>query len=168
MAGGVVIGIDPDLTASGVGVVEDGVLVAMHSLSFFDLLEFVAANRSAQFVIEDLDRNRFLYGRHNNQGQKKMQKIMQNVGQARAVYRLLVEYMERERLQYIPVMPLTGAVKQAKNDADFFNRLTGWDGPSNQDKRDAALLAIYGPGAPAANSLARLMAKASKAAGGSW
>jgi hypothetical protein len=29
-------------------------------------------------------------------------------------------------------------------DAKFFNQLTGWTGSSNEDKRDAGLLALYG------------------------
>jgi len=38
--------------------------------------------------------------------------------------------------------PLRGSVKKAKNDAKLFNKITGWEGKSNQDKRDAALLAM--------------------------
>ena len=43
------------------------------------------------------------------------------------------------------VKPLQGPAKrQAKADAEYFNRITGWAGRSNSDTRDAALLALYG------------------------
>lgn len=34
--------------------------------------------------------------------------------------------------------------KKAKDDAKFFNQLTGWTGRDNEDKRDTGLLALYG------------------------
>ena len=137
-----VIGIDPDLQASGVALVREGVIVGLNNLRFFDLIEFINANRQASFVVEDVEANKPTFNRHLRA--KANARVSQNVGQVKAVARLITEYLESRGLDYIKVKPLMGQVKIAKKDAAYFNRLTGWENRSNEDNRDAALLALYG------------------------
>lgn len=143
------IGIDPDLTASGVAVVVDGKLVELHALPFFDLRLFIDAEHAtgSRFVLEDVEHNKPLFDKNvtsSGSVQKKKQRITQNVGQVKGVARVIAEHLARTGTDHIKVKPLAGTAKQAKKDAAFFNRLTGWTGTSNEDKRDAAMLALYG------------------------
>lgn len=74
-----------------------------------------------------------------------MRKMAKNVGQVKGVKRVLVECLQHEGIPVRLVKPLKGHYKKkAKQDTKFFNQLTGWAGSSNEDKRDAGLLALYG------------------------
>lgn len=138
-----IIGIDPDLVKSGVAVTVDGQIITLDAMRFFDLCRFIDEHKhQCVFHLENVESSRAVYQRNVNQS--GMRKIAQNVGQVKAVCRLLVEYLDGAGANYKLIKPLVGHVKKAKNDAEFFNRLTGWEGRSNEDKRDAALLALYG------------------------
>ncbi|MCV6612427.1 MAG: hypothetical protein OIF55_16825 [Amphritea sp.] len=138
-----IIGIDPDLVKSGVAVTEGGEILTLDALRFFDLCQFIDEHKhQAVFHLEDVECNKSVYQR--NTSQAGMRKIAQNVGQVKAIGRLLVEYLKGAGAEYKLVRPLVGPIKKAKKDAEFFNRQTGWAGKSNEDKRDAALLALYG------------------------
>lgn len=140
-----IIGIDPDLEKSGVAMVRDGQIVDLECLDFFNLLKFIELySGEAIFAVEDVEANRALYGKHNKQQQRVKEKISQNIGQVKAVSRLIEQWLKRLDCRYHMVTPLKGRFKQAKNDKAYFTRLTGWKGPSNADKRDAGLIALYG------------------------
>lgn len=138
-----IIGIDPDLVKSGVAVTESQKILTLDAMRFFELCRFIDEHKhQAVFHLENVEHNRTVYQRNTNQA--GMRKIAQNVGQVKAIGRLLVEYLDGAGAEYKLIKPLVGHVKRAKKDAEFFNRLTGWTGKSNEDKRDAALLALYG------------------------
>lgn len=143
-----VIGIDPDLVRSGVAVVDDGEIAELLSLEFFTLVErFImplANNEEVLFIVEDVEANKPVFDRPK-ENRKKMLKIAQNVGQCKAVGRLIIQALEHYGCNYKKVKPIRGDVKRkAKEDAKYFNKFTGWTGGSNEDKRDAALLALHG------------------------
>lgn len=138
------IGIDPDLVKSGVAVAVDDKLITLDAMSFFDLIRFIDEHKhKARFVLEDVEADKATYHRRGT-SQATMRAIAQKVGMVKAICRLLSDYLEGAGADYVKVRPLQGAVKKAKRDAAFFNRLTGWEGRTNEDKRDAALLALYG------------------------
>jgi len=63
------------------------------------------------------------------------------VGQVKGTARQLLNYLEYMGCKVEKVRPLRGPVKaKAKRDGDYFNKLTGCQGRTNEDKRDAALL----------------------------
>jgi len=137
------IGIDPDLDKCGVAFIDAGAVVSLHALDFFAVLEMIAQNPTAEFVIEDVEFNKPTFNRGLNQS--KNLKVAQNVGMVKAVARLLTEALKRAGVKYKAVPPLKGHMKNsAKKDAKYFNKITGWTGISNEDKRDAALLALFG------------------------
>jgi len=144
----IIIGIDPDLVKSGVAVVEDGRVVDLHSPDLFDLMEMALEWRDlgAHFVIEDVESMRPTFPRALKGGSREAQiaKISQNVGQVKAIARVLRAYMDRIGADYTMCKPLGGTAKAAKRNADLFRNLTGWTGRSNEDTRDAAMLALYG------------------------
>lgn len=141
-----VIGIDPDLVKSGVAEAMGGKLVDIKPLSFPELLEAAAdwIRRGAVIVVEDVEHDKTTYHRAGVGSARQHAKIAQNVGQVKGVARVLVAWLVYHGADVVQVKPLTGSSKrQAKKDAEFFNRLTGWSGRSNADTRDAALLALF-------------------------
>lgn len=140
-----VIGIDPDLKASGVAVVCHGEIEQLLALDFFALQQFIDEHKdSAIFALEDVESNKSLYAKHDRKKERVRERIAQNVGQVKAVARLIQQYLDRTGAQYQMIKPLKGRFKLAKGDSTYFNRLTGWVGQSSEDKRDAALIAMYG------------------------
>jgi hypothetical protein len=146
---GLVIGIDPDLVKSGVAVSFNGSLSQLYALSFPELLEFAKSKYAehgerVEFIVEEVEADKTTYNRKKT-NEHQMRKIAQNVGQVKGVKRVLVECLQHEGIAVRLVKPLKGVYKKkAKADAKFFNQLTGWTGSSNEDKRDAGLLALYG------------------------
>ena len=140
-----IIGIDPDLEASGVAVVRHGKLVDMDSLDFFSLLDFIGRYKNeAVCAVEDVELNKSLYAKHNGKNQRVRERIGQNVGQVKAIARLIEQYLIRIDAHHVMVAPLKGRFKKAKINREYFNQLTGWTAISNADKRDAALIALFG------------------------
>ena len=140
-----IIGIDPDLEASGVAMVRNGELVDMETLDFFSLMEFINHFKDeALFAVENVELSKALYAKHNGKNQRVRERIGQNVGQVKAIARLIEQYLVRIDAPYVMVAPLNGRFKKAKEDREYFNRLTGWRRSSNADKRDAALIALFG------------------------
>ncbi len=137
-----VIGIDPDLEKSGIATVIDGKLITLDTMGFFELTDFILEHKHvAHFIVEDVEHDKTTYHRPGA-NQAAMRKIAQNVGQVKAIGRLLGVYLSDCDAQFTLIKPLKGRVKKAKKDAEYFNEITGWKGRSNQDKRDAALLAM--------------------------
>lgn len=138
----ILIGIDPDLTKSGVALVQNGKLTHLLALPFPQLLVFAQQHKNAIFVVENVEHDKTTYRRANT-NQRQHARIAQNVGQVKGVARVLIQCLESFGCQVVTIKPLTGAVKRhAKTNANYFNKLTGWQGRTNQDKRDAALIAL--------------------------
>jgi hypothetical protein len=74
---------------------------------------------------------------HPAQGPKVREAIARNVGENHAVGKLLVEYCEHEGVEFEAVKPYA-----SKIDSKTFKRISGWQGRTNQEKRDAAMLVI--------------------------
>lgn len=148
-----IIGIDPDLTASGVALVEGNKIIRLERVAVPELVEWISlasAKVGGDLVIRMEDPNlikptfpRALPKAKNKQA--VMNSISQKVGQVKAVATIIMQLLEHAGHHVKPVRPLQGAMKHlAKRDAKYFNQLTGWDGRSNEDQRDAALIALFG------------------------
>lgn len=147
----VTIGIDPDLTKSGVSVVDGRRVAELKSLRIADLVAFVASFDGAVVKMEDPNLIEPTFTRKlspkltASQRASIMRKISQDVGKVKAAATLIHELLTGAGLKVIKVKPLKGPLKrQAKDSAEYFNKVTGWTGRSNQDQRDAALIALWG------------------------
>lgn len=147
----ITIGIDPDLTASGVSVVEGEQIIQLKSVRIAELVQFVAGFDGAIIKMEDPNLIKPTFPRQLDKkltaGQRVsiMRKISQDVGKVKASAKLINELLTAAGLKVIMVRPLKGSLKrQAKGDANYFNKVTGWTGRSNEDQRDAALIALWG------------------------
>ena len=141
-----VVGIDPDLVKSGVAITRAGGLVYIDALSFPELLEFVRDLLPEQptVIVEEVEADKTTYRRPDT-NDREHARIAQNVGQVKGVKRVLVECLQAMGADVVLVKPLRDPVKKrAKKDADYFNKVTGWKGRTNEDKRDAAMLALWG------------------------
>lgn len=140
-----IIGIDPDLVKSGVAVTVDGQILTLDSMNFFDLCKFIDEHKhQAIFHLENVEYCKAVYPREAARNEAVKLNIAQKVGMVKAMGRMIEQYLDSSGAEYKLVKHLVGHVKKGKKDAEFFNRLTGWQGRSNEDKRDAALLALYG------------------------
>ena len=140
------MGIDPDLVKSGMAIVRDGKLVELYSFSFPFLLRAVKniLEEGPIVIVEEVEADKTTYHRGKTNARQHA-KIAQNVGQVKGVKRVLVECLVDMGADVRLVKPLRSPVKKkAKTDAKYFNKITGWQGQSNEDKRDAALLALWG------------------------
>lgn len=141
-----VVGIDPDLVKSGVAIVENGTLKKLYALTFHEIVTKLAGelkHEGATVIVEDVETDSTTYHRGGTNARQHA-RIAQNVGQVKGVKRVLVECLIAEGVNVVQVKPLRGPIKRAKNDAAYFNKITGWTGRTNEDKRDAALLALWG------------------------
>jgi len=148
------IGIDPDLSASGVAVITpDKRIIEMQRVKFSQLTEFMqlqAMKVDGRILIKMEDPNkiaptfpRLMPTARNKQA--VMNNISQKVGQVKAVATLILEVLTEAGFNVAPCRPLVGGHKaRCKKDAAYFNQLTGWTARSNEDCRDAALIALFG------------------------
>ena len=137
-----IIGIDPDLDKNGVAITYKQTIISLHGLNYVQLQKLIDAHPEAGFIVEDVEYNKPVFNRRLKPLENL--KVAQNVGMVKGVARLIIQYLTETNSRFIKVPPLNGRFKQAKKDRDYFNRLTGWQGSSNADKRDAALIALYG------------------------
>tara|TARA_B100001059_G_scaffold53555_1_gene47793 strand:- start:44392 stop:44850 length:459 start_codon:yes stop_codon:yes gene_type:complete len=149
-----IIGIDPDLTASGVAVITlDKCIVEMQRVKFCQLVDYIqlqAMKVDGRILIKMEDPNtikptfpRAIHKAMNRQAVNN--RISQNVGQVKAVATLILEVLKATGYNVTPCRPLVGGHKsRCKMDYRYFNQLTGWDKRSNEDCRDAALIALFG------------------------
>lgn len=138
------IGIDPDLQKNGVAIMENGQYKEIISLSFPELLELIFESKNdtgVLFVVEDVNKNKPTYFR-GKMNQAVSNNISQKVGMVKAVGQKIIEMLEFNNVPYELCPPLKGTLKKCKEDAKLFTRLTGWQGRTNADKRDAAMM-IY-------------------------
>lgn len=135
-----IIGIDPDLEKSGVAVLKDGSL-RLDNMRFYDLTQYFEVNKDQikKVVIEAgwLNKKSNLHSRYG-QSKRAGERIAKNVGENHATGKLLVEMAESLGLAVVLVKPT-----KSKKNSEEFNRITGWQGRTNQEQRDAGLL-IWG------------------------
>ena len=135
-----IIGIDPDLEKSGVAVLKDGSL-RLDNMRFYDLTKYFEVNKDQikKVVIEAGWMNK-KSNLHNRIGQSKRagERIAKNVGENHATGKLLVEMAKSFGLAVVEVRPT-----KTKKNSEEFNRITGWQGRTNQEQRDAGML-IFG------------------------
>ena len=142
------IGIDPDFVKSGIAVIQGKTILHLESLSFVDLFEYIAAagpKESITIKVENPEAIKPLFGEKVKNKRSVRVKICQDVGACKATARLICEVLESQGYRVTKVRPLKGQHKrQAKKDGNYFNKITGWQGRTNEDKRDAAMIALWG------------------------
>ena len=134
-------GLDPGLRGTGVALMCDGKLYQLASMKFHDLMNFIKTHKGVIYSLEDVSANKPLFIKPGTEDREKvLLKRAQDVGKCKAVGILIAEKLEAVGAKFELVRPLKGMAKKCKTDKQLFNRLTGWEGQSNKDSRDAAML----------------------------
>lgn len=147
----ITIGIDPDMIASGFAVATGKSITRLQSVRLPQLVaavQMIGAPGEVVIKLENPEANKVMFARSitgaKNQRAVK-DAIAMKVGKVMATAHHIRELLESHGYAVKMVTPLKGPLKrQAKDDAEYFNKVTGWTGRSNQDQRDAALIALWG------------------------
>lgn len=136
---GLIIGIDPDLDKSGVAVL--GQSFELKNLTFAETVELFRSyqDQIKKVVIEAGWQNKKANFRTGgNHSRQVSEQISRRVGLNHATGILLAEMAESMGLAVVLVKPT-----KTKKNSEEFNRITGWQGRTNQEQRDAGML-IFG------------------------
>ena len=142
---GAVIGIDPGLQ-TGVALYRDGALDALLTLDPWDITAFLAHQHGARginrVIFEDSRLQSHIFSAHKP-GKRVLShpeqlKVARNVGQIDGWCHVIFNVCAERGIVCHGISP---ANKGEKLDAKQFAAVTGWQGPSNQHGRDAAMVA---------------------------
>lgn len=139
------VGIDPGSNKSGVAVLWNGHYSQLLYLDYEELRDFVdRMPDDTEFYVEDPDSMRVVHNRLQTDSKSIAmgQRMARNIGQCQHAATMIINMIKNKNRSVRPIKPQRGISKRTKKDANFFNRLTGWTGTSNEHKRDAAML-IY-------------------------
>jgi len=135
----IVIGVDPDSSKHGIAIYIDGKLKELQTLSLFQVTaKFLAPcgiYDDALWSIEHVNSNSFVYARNTHASKAAQSKIAMSVGRCQQAQVELVRMLEAYGIEYKLIKPARG--NWAKNKAQF-EKITGWEGRSNEDTRSAA------------------------------
>ena len=142
---GAVIGIDPGLQ-TGVALYRDGALDALLTLDPWDITAFLVHQNGARginrVIFEDSRLQSHIFSAHKP-GKRVLShpeqlKVARNVGQIDGWCHVIFNVCAERGIVCHGISP---ANKGEKLDAKQFAAVTGWQGPSNQHGRDAAMVA---------------------------
>ncbi len=128
-----IIGIDPDLEKSGVAVLDDSGL-KLHSMNFVGVMELLRSEKTKAVIVEAGWQNK-KSNFHGGKNKFIAERIAKNVGENHAIGKVIVQIAEHFGHDVILVKP-----KRTKLDHGQFCQMTGYDGRTNSEKRDAGRL----------------------------
>jgi len=148
----IIIVVDPDSKAHGVAIYIDGELSELSKKTTMELFTYISdVSSSIDFGewidvhVEDVASQNFMYQKHRTSKRKTDDSIKRRVGmcqQAQIELERVVEYLiGAERIfKHKP----SKQWKSADLGKQLFERLTGWEGRSNEDTRSAAYFGWLG------------------------
>lgn len=145
------IGIDPDTERSGVALIKSEIQgMELYSFSFFDLLAYVAQQHQAACAVGAklvvYVEAGYLIGTvwhaTRKDGYRTASAKGKSVGRNHQTARHIVEGLQRLGVAVLEVKPLK-KIGGRKADARLFKMITGYTGRTNQETRDAGLIAYH-------------------------
>ena len=137
----ILIGIDPDTDKSGAAFL-NGNHLELNNLSFFELFDYLRENKNQFENLQVYIECGFLNGgnRHLKLGASHSlnSKIGERIGANHETAKKIIEMCEYLKIQHFKVKPTT-----TKSTNEFFKKVTGYKGLTNQEQRDAFFL-IFG------------------------
>lgn len=140
----IIIGIDPDSKAHGVAVYINGELKVLECMELFSLYDYASANSMKGFSvvvhIEDVCANNAAFQKSGVKNARAATAINRSVGKCQQAQ------IEVERMcEYLNVMVIKHKISKIwKKDKAQFEKVTGWNGRSNEDTRSAAYFGWLG------------------------
>lgn len=138
-----IVGIDPDLTKSGVATGRKGKVEALYCLTMTELVEFFKQyQHSIKKVYLEAGWLNKKTSWHAQGTQKRgvAERTAYHVGQNHAVGMLIEQALKELKINYVLIKPW-----EKKRNHEEFCKWTGWDKhtPTNQEKRDAGCLIAH-------------------------
>lgn len=138
-----VIGIDPDVDKCGVAITDGYEILELRNIAVEDLPALFDEFDDAMYAIENVMESKAMYNR--GVGGAVQTKIAQNVGECKAVFKVILRMIAAKELNHViidkrAVQEFKG--KPGKIGKRAFKDLTGYRGESNQDTRDAGIIAL--------------------------
>lgn len=146
-----IIGIDPDIERCGFAAVGRGDLFQITGMSVTQIIDYVDTMISSGSVtkeevlvrVESGHKNKSVWS-GNIQGVKPISKakvasIGVDVGKNFGAGIILINHFKERGIDVEEVVP---RAKNRKVDAEMLKKMCGWQGRTNQDQRDAAILVI--------------------------
>lgn len=131
----ILLGIDPGQN-TGLAVFDGGRLAELRTITPVEIDRAITSIMPGRVIFEDSRLQSHLWT--TSTAKATLAKIARNVGEVDAWCKLIVAVCESLNVPAHGISPLGKGKKMA---ADQFQRITGWDGPSNQHTRDAAMVA---------------------------
>ncbi len=131
----ILLGIDPG-QHTGLAIFDGGRLAELRTITPVEIDRAITSIMPGRVIFEDSRLQSHLWT--TSTAKATLAKIARNVGEVDALCKLIVAVCESLNIPAHSVSPLGKGSKMA---ADQFQRITGWDGPSNQHCRDAAMVA---------------------------
>ncbi len=131
----ILLGIDPGQN-TGLAIFDGGRLAELRTIAPVEIDRAITSIMPGRVVFEDSRLQSHLWT--TSTAKATLAKIARNVGEVDALCKLIVAVCAGLDIPAHSVSPLGKGKKMA---ADQFQRITGWDGPSNQHTRDAAMVA---------------------------
>lgn len=132
-----IVGIDPDVDRSGVAVAINGKITELHNYDFWQLYGWLMSEPIDKVYIEAgwLNKTKNYHGAKNK---AIAAKIGADVGANHQMGKLIEKSCKDIKIDYELIKPTQAKIKDQK----LFNKLTGWEGRTNQEQRDAAMLIL--------------------------
>lgn len=118
-------------TNTGVALAIDGELREVFSTTILGAFDYVLEHKEAKFYIEDA--RKLKWGGYNKGNTGRLQ----GAGSVKRDASIWEEFMEKHGLDYVLVDPRSN---RKKVDAKLFQRITGYEGRTNEHGRDAAMM----------------------------
>lgn len=128
-----VIGIDPGKN-TGYALADGDELKIVDSSGIIPAMVWVKENYSDDTIVVIEDARKMGFHPGNSNTAKWM-----NVGKVKRDCQIWEEFCEELGYQYRLISPQN---VQTKLDADYFEQITGWEGRTNEHKRDAGMIAF--------------------------
>lgn len=138
-----IIGIDPG-KHTGLAMYETGIskITYTDTTDFWGLIDFIDERNSIYpisdtiYIIEDPGLNKpIFYSRYGNKTTRAYTRIAQNVGMNKEEAKLIIEYMERNRIHHKVIQPVTRKWTEKE-----LKQYTGFNEKVSQHVRDAIKL----------------------------
>lgn len=135
-----VYGVDPDTFKHGVAIYQDGELTQLVMLELTDIIDIAQDIKQSDlndtlFSIEDVSANKFVYGRNTKASKAAQSKVAMDIGRVQQSQVELQRVLEKYDIPYVLHKP---SKLNWANNKPVFEKVTGWTGLSNPDKRSAA------------------------------
>ena len=145
-----IVAIDPDSSKSAAAYIAEGCILGFEMLDLFKLMQRAEewCSTGQLVLLEYVDNDKPTFNKKGGKGAAVKNSIAQKVGRVKQAARQIEQVLERAGCEYLLIEPLRipekrHAKKQQRGDT-FFADLTGWNGLTNEDKRDAAMIGLYG------------------------